>query len=68
MLQGGPRICLGQNLAYMQLTYGLALLLLQFDIESVGHPPTMEQQSPTLPMRDGLRVRLTLRRGEGEEE
>lgn len=70
--QGGPRICLGQNLAYMQLQYGLALLLLAFDIEAVDGAKeggvVMVQKSPTLPMRDGVRVRLTLRAEEEEEE
>ena len=59
--QGGPRICLGQNLAMMQLQYGLALLLLAFGIEAVegGTGVRMFQKSATLPMEDGVRVRLT---------
>lgn len=52
----------------MQLQYGLALLLLAFDLEAVdgGKGVEMVQKSPTLPMRDGVRVRLT-RRVEGDE-
>lgn len=64
--QGGPRICLGQNLAYMQLQYTLALLVLAFEIEAVdgGAGVAPNHQSATLPMRDGVRVRLTRRAAE----
>lgn len=67
--QGGPRICLGQNLAYMQLQYGLALLLLAFDLEAVdgGKGVAPVQKSPTLPMAGGVRVRLTRRAEEDDE-
>lgn len=60
--QAGPRICLGQNLAYMQLQYGLALLLLSFHITPIkDHQVAPVQNSVTLPMQDGVRVHLTLR-------
>ena len=64
--KGGPPLCRGQNLAYMQLQYTLALLVLAFDIAAVdgGKGVAMNQKSPTLPMREGVRVRLTRRAAE----
>lgn len=45
----------------LQLQYGLALLLLAFQVDPVegGTGVRMCQSSATLPMVDGLRVRLT---------
>lgn len=61
--QGGPRICMGMNLAYMQLQYGLALLLLscQFAPLNGGEDVLPLQHSTTLPTQRGVRVNVTLR-------
>lgn len=61
--QGGPRICLGVNLAYMQLQYGLALLLLSFNLAPVngGKEVLPLQHSTTLPSQKGVRLQITLR-------
>lgn len=50
----------------MQLQYTLALLVLAFDMAAVdgGKGVAMNQKSPTLPMREGVRVRLTRRAAE----
>ncbi len=61
--QGGPRICLGQNLAYMQLQYGLALLMLSCELAPVdgGKHVKPVQKSATMPMQAGVPVHVTLR-------
>jgi len=63
--QGGPRICLGMNLAYMQLQYGLALLLLSCQLAPVdgGKEVLALQHSTTLPSQNGVRLQVTLREG-----
>lgn len=61
--QGGPRICLGMNLAYMQLQYGLALLLLSCRLAPVdgGKEVLVLQHSTTLPSQKGVWLQVTLR-------
>ncbi|KAF9925811.1 hypothetical protein FBU30_004460 [Linnemannia zychae] len=59
----GPRICLGQHFAYIQAITVTSMLLQKFDFELVD-PDTepMYGISLTLPMANGLPVRVTRRR------
>eukprot|EP00911_Craspedida_sp_UC1_P000821 UC1_evm2s630 len=62
----GPRLCLGQNMAYLEAKFMLASLLLNYDfVVTEGHDPAYAV-TLTLPMRNGLPVRIR-RRHEDEE-
>ena len=53
--QGGPRICLGQNMALLEAKCVLARLLLSFDFSlAVDKTAITYKDSLTLPMRNGL--------------
>ena len=60
--QAGPRICLGQHLAYLEASYVLAALSRDFDFALEPNQPLTYRVSITLPMKQGLRVRVTPRR------
>ena len=59
----GPRICLGQQLAYTEAKYVLVKLVLNFYIEVVDQSEVVPVQDLlTLAMKDGVKVKLTPRR------
>ncbi|KAG0073074.1 hypothetical protein BGZ89_012141 [Linnemannia elongata] len=59
----GPRTCLGQQFAYIQAITVTSMLLQKFDFELVNpHNEPAYGTSLTLPMANGLPVRITRRR------
>ncbi|KAG9064688.1 hypothetical protein KI688_002947 [Linnemannia hyalina] len=59
----GPRTCLGQQFAYIQAITVTSMLLQKFEFELVDpHNEPVYGTSLTLPMADGLPVRITRRR------
>ncbi|KAG0265249.1 hypothetical protein BGZ95_003379 [Linnemannia exigua] len=59
----GPRTCLGQQFAYIQAITITSMLLQKFDFELVDpHNEPVYGTSLTLPMANGLPVRITRRR------
>lgn len=53
--QAGPRICLGQDMAYLEGKLVATLLLQQFQFQMApNHPPVTYVPSVTLQMRNGL--------------
>ena len=58
---GGPRVCLGKTLAELQGVFVLVSILKQFSFNVVDPSSVQKQQSLTLPMKNGLRCRMTLR-------
>ena len=60
--QAGPRTCLGQNMAYMEMKVVLARVLTEFDLElEPGQKIEPEMPNPTLPMRYGMKVKVAAR-------
>jgi fatty acid omega-hydroxylase len=58
----GPRMCLGKNLAYMEIKVVLSMLLNKFDIAPHGPPHSGEYVATlVLPMKGGLKVVATRR-------
>ena len=50
--QAGPRICLGQNLALLEMKYALSRLVLQFRLKLEQDPSTVTYASTlTLPIK-----------------
>jgi cytochrome P450 len=58
----GPRICLGQNLATQEAVSILTLLVRQFDFEMTPGQEIGYADSLTLPMKNGLKVRVRSRK------
>eukprot|EP00743_Colponemidia_sp_Colp-15_P010025 GILK01011003.1.p1 GENE.GILK01011003.1~~GILK01011003.1.p1 ORF type:complete len:492 (+),score=87.80 GILK01011003.1:68-1543(+) len=59
--QGGPRICLGQNMAILQLKLTLAMILQKYTFSlSPGHP-VVPQANITLRAKDGVFIRVQRR-------
>ncbi|KAI9340180.1 cytochrome P450 [Zopfochytrium polystomum] len=61
VFNGGPRVCLGKNMAELEGVFVLVSLLRRFDVDVVDHESVTYQFSLTLPMKDGMRVRLKKR-------
>ena len=62
--QAGPRICLGQNLAYVEAKCALVQLVLMFEFKFPGDEKDIKiqsEQSTTLPIRGGLKVKISKR-------
>jgi cytochrome P450 len=59
----GPRVCLGQHFAVLEMTLIAALLLQGFDIGEGGGPPPQPRMAVTLRPAEPLRLRLGRRRG-----
>ena len=64
VFNGGPRACLGRRMAEVLGCWVIVRLASDFDFEAVGGNGMEEkvsQNSLTLPMKDGLGVRVRLR-------
>jgi cytochrome P450 len=58
---GGPRVCLGRNMAELEGTFVLACLLKRFNVRVVHPEQVVRAFSLTSPMRHGLLVELEKR-------
>lgn len=58
---GGPRVCLGKNMAYMQMKAAAAGILRRFQVRVVENHLVVPKISLILTMKHGLRVILTRR-------
>jgi len=59
--QGGPRTCLGQNMAYLEEKTLLAMMFQRFDISLVQGQQVRSLLSLTLPMKQGLKLNFVQR-------
>jgi len=54
---GGPRICLGQNMAYLEIKVAMCAIIPKFSFKlAENHPPIDFKVSITFPLRNGLHV------------
>lgn len=58
---GGPRLCIGNNFAMMEMQLALAMLLPQFKITPLSKKPPELEPLVTLRPKGGLPVQITLR-------
>jgi cytochrome P450 len=58
---GGPRLCIGNNFALMEMTLALAALVQKFRVDLDSGQELLRDASITLRPRGGLRVRVTRR-------
>lgn len=58
----GPRVCLGQHFAVLEMTLIAALLLQRFELSPVGHAAPKPRMAVTLRPEGGLSLRLSGRR------
>ncbi|KAK9684294.1 hypothetical protein RND81_10G199800 [Saponaria officinalis] len=58
VFQAGPRICLGKDMAFIQMKYVVASILSRFDFEPVSNEPPVFVPLMTAHMAGGLRVRV----------
>jgi len=58
---GGPRLCIGNNFAYMEMQLALAILLPKFKFETLNNRPPDLEGLITLRPKDGLPVNICLR-------
>jgi len=63
---GGPRVCLGQNLAYEEIKVALCFLLPLFQFRVVAPESVEYSTTLTLPARYGVRVNVSLRKNPNE--
>lgn len=75
VFHAGPRICLGKDMAYVQMKSIAAVVMSKFEVEAVDGGATVERMmeppymlSLLLRMKDGLKVRLRRRRREDGRE
>lgn len=59
MMQGGPRICLGRDSAYLQLKLTLALLNHFFIFELVPGQERTYGSTFVMPIKNGIQVTLS---------
>jgi cytochrome P450 len=59
---GGPRLCIGQAFAQMEVVLVLATLAQRFRVAVLGTPAATPEPSVTLRPKHGLRARLRVRR------
>jgi len=59
--QGGPRTCLGQNMAYLEEQTLLAMILQRYDFDLVPGQDIRILLSLTLPMANNLKLKFTKR-------
>jgi cytochrome P450 len=57
----GPRVCLGQHFAVLEMMLIAALLLQRFELSPAGAEPPRPRMAVTLRPEGGLRLRLTRR-------
>lgn len=57
----GPRVCLGQHFAVLEMTLIAALLLQRFELAPVGSTPPRPRMAVTLRPAEGLRLQLRAR-------
>lgn len=57
----GPRVCLGQHFAVLEMTLIAALVLQRFELSPVSAAPPVPRMAVTLRPAHGLRLRLTRR-------
>lgn len=57
----GPRVCLGQHFAVLEMTLIAALLLQRFELRPLGAAPPRPRLGVTLRPEGGLRLKLALR-------
>ncbi|MFN8354346.1 MAG: cytochrome P450 [Spirosomataceae bacterium] len=55
---GGPRLCIGNNFALMEMQIMLALMVRMFDFKLVGRDQVQPEPLITLRPKNGLKVRL----------
>ncbi|KAK9684296.1 hypothetical protein RND81_10G200000 [Saponaria officinalis] len=58
VFQAGPRICLGKEMAFLQMKYVVASIISRFDFEPVSNEPPVFVPLLTAHMAGGLRVRV----------
>ncbi|MCE4557238.1 cytochrome P450 [Roseateles cellulosilyticus] len=58
----GPRVCLGQHFAVLEMTLIAALVLQRFEMQPIGIEPPRPRMAVTLRPEGGLMLRLTARR------
>ncbi|KAL5217470.1 hypothetical protein ABZP36_018154 [Zizania latifolia] len=63
VFHGGPRLCLGKEMAYIQMKSIIACVLQEFELVVVGPYRPRQVASLTLRMADGLPVRVKVRHG-----
>jgi cytochrome P450 len=61
VFNAGPRICLGKGLAELEGVYVLVGLLQRYRLEVVAGQEVQYMTTVTLPMKEGLKVRVTRR-------
>ncbi|CAH8358992.1 unnamed protein product [Eruca vesicaria subsp. sativa] len=63
VFQAGPRVCLGEEMAYMQMKYVVASMLDRFHIEPIGTDKPVFVPMLTAHMAGGMQVRVRRRDG-----
>jgi cytochrome P450 len=59
VFQAGPRVCLGQAMAFLEAKIALVHLLHRFELTAAtGYPPVTYLHAVTLPMKGGLHVNV----------
>lgn len=58
IFQAGPRVCLGKEMAFIQMKYVMASIISRFDFEPVSSEPPVFVPLLTAHMLGGLRVRV----------
>ncbi|KAJ4892573.1 hypothetical protein Rs2_19367 [Raphanus sativus] len=63
VFQAGPRVCLGEEMAYMQMKYVVSSMLNRFQIEPIGMDKPVFVPMLTAHMAGGMQVRVHRRDG-----
>lgn len=58
IFQAGPRVCLGKEMAFIQMKYVMASILSRFEVEPISSEPPTFVPLLTAHMAGGLRVRV----------
>lgn len=66
IFQAGPRVCLGKEMAFVQMRYVVASVLRRFEIRPVGSDPPVFVPLLTAHMAGGLKVLVRKREGLNE--
>lgn len=61
VFNGGPRICVGKTMAENLVVQVIATMILNFNFELLDDCDRVSKSSLTLPMKDGLPCRITIR-------